>query len=122
MCYEGECKCKNKRPKRFNAVAPKPKIEPEPEKAQEQPSQSRIDIAKRMVSARKMQGLSLEEASKLFGWTKQNLNRYELAHFAIDSETLVKFSKAYNLPTSFFLRKPMDLEFEEIKVHKLKHF
>lgn len=121
MCYEGECKHKSgyrKSDKNTKQVVDKV-IEV---KKKEDLSDFRLNVGKRMVSARKMAGLSLEEAAKLFSITKQALNRYELGKIEIDSEVLVRFSKAYNHPVEFFLRRPMIIEFGEIKVHKLKRY
>lgn len=127
MCYEGECNCKVdshnhiKERKVIAKIKERKAITKKPKK-ELQSDDFRVNFGKRMISARKMRGLSLEEASKLFFITKQALSRYELGKVEVDNEVLDRFSKAYELPVSFFFRRPMTIEFGVIKVHKLRRY
>lgn len=139
MCFEGECRHKRPQPAtEYKMVKPVDTSAPlsinaedgkpvllSPGLTGEGADESydfKTNTGKRLTSARKMARLSLEEASKLFGFTKQNLHRYEQGKYDIDSEMLVKFSTAYKLPIAFFTRKVMDIEFGKVKWHKLKRY
>lgn len=117
MCYENECKCKNKILRII-----KNKEKPVKEKKEKSNIEFRINFGKRLVSARKMKVLSLEEAGKLFMISKQALNRYELGKVEVTSEMMIKFSKVYELPVDYFLKISPEIIFGKIKWCKLKIF
>jgi transcriptional regulator with XRE-family HTH domain len=62
----------------------------------------------RLVSARKMAGMSLQElADKLNNAvTKQALNKYEQGKMKPDSELLIALSNALNVPVDYFFSSP----------------
>lgn len=64
-------------------------------------------FGKRLKSARKMAGLSLERlAERAGGLTKQAIHNYEIGKRKPDSQTLIKLAKALNVRPEYFLRKP----------------
>ena len=62
----------------------------------------------RLMSARKMAGLSLQKLADALGniVTKQSLNKYEQGIMKPDSTLLVKLSSVLNVPVDYFFAKP----------------
>ena len=64
------------------------------------------DISERLISARKMAGISLQELSERLDIdiTKQALNKYEHGLSRPNGETLVKIASVLGLPVDYFYR------------------
>jgi len=76
-------------------------------------------VGDRLVSARKMAGLSLQElADKLEKKiSKQALNKYEKGILKPNSSLLIEISNKLNVPVDYFFRK-QNVKLEEIKFRK----
>jgi len=61
-------------------------------------------FGKKLISARKMAGLSLQKLADRIGnrVTKQALSKYEQGKMKPDSEVLILLSKALKVPIDFF--------------------
>lgn len=71
---------------------------------------------KRLISARKMAGLSLEQlAKKMGGITKQALNNYEKGKREPDTKIIIALSKALNIRPEYFFRK------EELRIGEFEY-
>jgi Zn-dependent peptidase ImmA (M78 family)/DNA-binding XRE family transcriptional regulator len=78
-------------------------------------------FATRLVSARKMVGLSLQELADKLGnvVTKQALSKYEQGKMKPDSQVLIALSNALSLSIDYFYSTPkVKVEFEEIDFRK----
>lgn len=64
------------------------------------------NLAERLVSARKMAGLSLQDLSDKIesGITKQAINKYEKGKVRPSSEILLQLARALNVPMDYFYR------------------
>lgn len=62
-------------------------------------------FAKRIFSARKMAGMSMDELASLSGLSKNAISRYEKGIMKPDSTNLIKLSKALNVKVDYFFRK-----------------
>jgi len=79
------------------------------------------NFANRLVSARKMAGLSLQGLSDLLGnvVTKQSLNKYELGKMMPDSEFVISLSHALKVPVDYFYSEPsVEIQFQNIDFRK----
>lgn len=75
----------------------------------------------RLMSARKMAGMSLQELADLLGnvVTKQSLNKYEQGKMKPDSGFVIALSKALSVPVDYFFSKPfLTVELENIDYRK----
>ncbi|MCF8224112.1 MAG: helix-turn-helix domain-containing protein [Bacteroidales bacterium] len=66
-------------------------------------------FAIRLLSARKMAGMSLQKLADALGniVTKQSLNKYEKGVMKPDSDLLVKLSNVLNVPVDYFYAEPI---------------
>jgi Zn-dependent peptidase ImmA (M78 family)/DNA-binding XRE family transcriptional regulator len=74
-------------------------------------------IANRLISARKMAGLSLQSLAEKLGnvVTKQALNKYEQGKMKPNSELIIALSNILNVPVNYFYSIPsFEVEFENI--------
>lgn len=79
------------------------------------------NFANRLVSARKMAGLSLQGLSDLLGnvVTKQSLNKYELGKMMPDSKFVISLSHALKVPVDYFYSEPsVEIQFQNIDFRK----
>ncbi len=65
----------------------------------------KILFARRIATARKMAGLSMDELASLSGLSKNAISRYENGVMQPDSTNLIKISKALNVKIDYFFRK-----------------
>lgn len=75
----------------------------------------------RLMSARKMAGMSLQELADQLGnvVTKQSLNKYEQGKMKPDSGFVIALSKALSVPVDYFFSKPsLKVELENIDYRK----
>lgn len=78
-------------------------------------------FATRLISARKMAGLSLQGLADRLGnvVTKQSLNKYEQGKMKPDSKLLNDLADALNVSVDYFLSSPtMNIEFSEMDFRK----
>ncbi|OHD67287.1 MAG: hypothetical protein A2W19_02445 [Spirochaetes bacterium RBG_16_49_21] len=77
------------------------------------------NITERLVSARKMAGLSLQDLADRLeaGITKQALNKYEHGKARPSSEVLLQIARALNVPVEYFYRTTM-VELRDIEFRK----
>lgn len=78
-------------------------------------------FAKRLVSARKMAGMSLQSlADKLENVvSKQALSKYELGQMKPDSDLLIKIANTLNVSVNYFYSEPVrNIEFQNIDFRK----
>jgi Zn-dependent peptidase ImmA (M78 family)/transcriptional regulator with XRE-family HTH domain len=66
------------------------------------------NFAKRLIAARKMAGMSLQNLADKLGnvVTKQSLNKYEQGKMKPNSETIIAISNILNLPVDYFYSEP----------------
>jgi transcriptional regulator with XRE-family HTH domain len=66
------------------------------------------NFANRLISARKMAGLSLQSLADKLGnvVTKQSLSKYEQGKMKPDSELIIALSNALNVPVNYFYTSP----------------
>jgi Zn-dependent peptidase ImmA (M78 family)/DNA-binding XRE family transcriptional regulator len=66
------------------------------------------NFANRLISARKMAGLSLQNLADKLGnvVTKQSLSKYEQGKMKPDSELIIALSNALNVPVNYFYTSP----------------
>jgi len=78
-------------------------------------------FAKRLKNARIMQGKSMEELAKAMqnNYSKMAISKYEKGQLAPNSEALIAFAEALNLPVDYFFR-PFTVQIDSIKFRKLK--
>ena len=78
-------------------------------------------FARRLKNARIMQGKSMDELASATGnsYSKMAISKYEKGKLTPNSEVIIAFSKALNLPIDYFFR-PFTLQIEAIKFRKLK--
>jgi Zn-dependent peptidase ImmA (M78 family)/DNA-binding XRE family transcriptional regulator len=75
----------------------------------------------RLMSARKMAGMSLQELADRLGnvVTKQSLNKYEQGKMRPDSGFVIALSKALSIPVDYFFSKPsLEVKLENIDYRK----
>lgn len=79
------------------------------------------NFAQRLLSARKMAGLSLQDlADKMeIEITKQALGQYEKGQINPSSPAMIALSKALNVPVDYFFRKS-DVRLENLEFRKMK--
>lgn len=73
----------------------------------------------RLITARKMNGLSMQELAGLAGISKQAISQYEKGEMMPTSESLIKLAKALHVDMDFFFHKPKS---SEIKLAGKIHF
>jgi Zn-dependent peptidase ImmA (M78 family)/DNA-binding XRE family transcriptional regulator len=83
------------------------------------------NFADRLIAARKMAGLSLQNLADSLGnvVSKQSLNKYELGKMKPDSDLLISLSKVLNVPVDFFFSEPsvaVDLKNVDFRKHGSK--
>ena len=79
------------------------------------------NFANRLISARKMAGLSLQSlADKLDNVvSKQSLNKYEQGKMRPDSELVIAISNILNVPVNYFYTEPaMTIDFSNMGFRK----
>lgn len=66
------------------------------------------NFANRLIAARKMAGLSLQNLADRLGnvVTKQSLNKYEQGKMKPDSDLVISLSNVLNVPVDFFFSEP----------------
>lgn len=66
------------------------------------------NFANRLISARKMAGLSLQNLADKLGnvVTKQSLNKYEQGKMKPDSDLVIAISNVLNIPVNYFYTEP----------------
>jgi Zn-dependent peptidase ImmA (M78 family)/DNA-binding XRE family transcriptional regulator len=77
----------------------------------------KANFANRLISARKMAGLSLQSlANRLSNVvSKQSLNKYEQGKMKPDSELIIALSNALNIPVNYFYTTPsFEVQFQNI--------
>ena len=73
-----------------------------------------IDI-ERLKSARRLNGLSLRDAAKLFSKSHEWVNKLEQGKFEINSELLCEISNVYKLPIDYFSKGRIKVELTNVK-------
>lgn len=63
-------------------------------------------IKYRLKEARKLKGMSLQEAATQLGFSRQYLNKIELNGCALDSEQLIKFANIYGVKIDYLIPNP----------------
>lgn len=79
------------------------------------------NFANRLISARKMAGLSLQNLADKLGnvVTKQSLSKYEQGVMKPDSELIIQISNILNVPVNYFYSEPsVAIHFENIDFRK----
>jgi Zn-dependent peptidase ImmA (M78 family)/DNA-binding XRE family transcriptional regulator len=79
------------------------------------------NFANRLISARKMAGLSLQNLADKLGnvVTKQSLNKYEQGKMRPDSEMMIKLSNVLNVPVNYFYTEPsVEITFSNLAFRK----
>lgn len=79
------------------------------------------NFANRLISARKMAGLSLQNLADKLGnvVTKQSLSKYEQGIMKPDSELIIQISNILNVPVNYFYSEPsVTIHFENIDFRK----
>jgi len=76
----------------------------------------------RIKSVRKLNGLSLRDAAKLFGKSHEWLNKLEQGKLEVDSQLLCELSNKYKLPIDYFSMNRIKVELRDIKFFKLKQY
>lgn len=79
------------------------------------------NFANRLISARKMAGLSLQNLADKLGnvVTKQSLSKYEQGIMKPDSELIIQISNILNVPVNYFYNEPsVAIHFENIDYRK----
>lgn len=76
-----------------------------------------MTFAKRIATARKMAGLSMEQLALSTGLSKNAISRYEKGIMKPDSSNLIKLSKALNVKVDYFFRKSA-VELEGVEFRK----
>jgi len=79
------------------------------------------NFATRLISARKMAGLSLQSLADKLGnvVTKQSLNKYEQGKMKPDSDLVISLSNVLNVPVNYFYSEPaVEVEFMNIDFRK----
>jgi Zn-dependent peptidase ImmA (M78 family)/DNA-binding XRE family transcriptional regulator len=81
------------------------------------------NFGNRLISARKMSGISLQSLSDKLGniVTKQSLNKYEQGKMIPDSALVLKIANVLHVPANYFYTEPsVDIKFENIEFRKYK--
>ena len=79
------------------------------------------NFASRLISARKMAGLSLQALADKLGnvVSKQSLNKYEQGKMRPDSELVIAISNILNVPVNYFYTEPaMEINFSNVGFRK----
>jgi len=79
------------------------------------------NFANRLISARKMAGLSLQSLADKLGnvVSKQSLNKYEQGKMRPDSEMVIAISNILNVPANYFYSKPeIEISFSNLGFRK----
>jgi len=79
------------------------------------------NFATRLISARKMAGLSLQSLSDRLGnvVTKQSLSKYEQGKMKPDSDLVIALSNILNIPVNYFYTEPsVEIQFKNIDFRK----
>lgn len=71
----------------------------------------------RLREARKLRGMTVDEAAKGLGFSKQYLSKIEINGCQMDSEKLLKFAKFYNVTVDYLIpnKDKPKIELGEIK-------
>ena len=79
------------------------------------------NFANRLISARKMAGMSLQSLADKLGnvVTKQSLNKYEQGKMRPDSEMVITISNVLNVPVNYFYSEPsIEINFSNLGFRK----
>jgi Zn-dependent peptidase ImmA (M78 family)/DNA-binding XRE family transcriptional regulator len=79
------------------------------------------NFANRLISARKMAGMSLQRLADRLGniVTKQSLNKYEQGKMRPDSEMVIAISNVLNVPVNYFYTEPaIEINFTNLGFRK----
>lgn len=79
------------------------------------------NFANRLISARKMAGMSLQSLADKLGnvVTKQSLNKYEQGKMRPDSEMVIAISNVLNVPVNYFYSEPsIEINFSNLGFRK----
>lgn len=79
------------------------------------------NFANRLISARKMAGLSLQSLADKLGnvISKQSLNKYEQGKMRPDSQMVIAISNALNIPVNYFYTEPaIEINFANVDFRK----
>ena len=85
------------------------------------PATMKTNFANRLISARKMAGISLQSLADKLGnvVSKQSLNKYEQGKMRPNSEVVIAISNILNVPVNYFYSEPeikisfLNLEFRK---------